>query len=267
MSPAGDTNRADDALTITAISVLSEIVADVLHEGFGHAAIALLTGTKSGVLTTVAWSSVEESTRLVAAGGTLVNLVAALVFWLALRSAKNASIGTRYFLLISCAFNLLTGTGYFFFSGVTNFGDWANVIDGLAPHWMWRTLLIVFGAATYYTSVLVVGVALVRYVGAPRNESKRLRKLTLIPYVTAVVLACAAAALNPLGVQLIWQSALAATGGGQSGLLWLQYYIPRETVPERARETLGRSYGWIGAAVACAVPFIFVLGRGITLHG
>lgn len=265
MPVAADTNRADDALTLIAISVLAEIVADTLHEGLGHAAIALLTGTKSGVLTTVAWSSAQETTRLVAAGGTLVNLAAALVFWLALRSARNASIHTRYFLAISCAFNLFTGTGYFFFSGVTNFGDWAQVIDGLAPHWLWRTLLIVFGAGTYYASVLVVGVGLVR-VGIPRNESKRLRKVTFIPYVAAVAMACAAAALNPLGIQLLWQSALAATAGGQSGLLWLHYYIPRGTVPERAPEILGRSYGWIVAAVVCALPFIFVLGRGVTIH-
>jgi hypothetical protein len=50
------------------------------------------------VLTTVAWSSAFDS-RLVAAGGTLVNLAAALVFWIALRNAKLASVRMRYFLL------------------------------------------------------------------------------------------------------------------------------------------------------------------------
>ena len=34
--------------------------------------------------------------------------------------------------------NLFTGTGYFFFSGVANFGDWAAVIHGLQPYWAWR---------------------------------------------------------------------------------------------------------------------------------
>src|SRR5882762_9881527 len=58
----------DDVLTVCAISLLAEILANVLHEGLGHAATALLTGTKSGVLTTVAWSSDVDS-RLVAAGG------------------------------------------------------------------------------------------------------------------------------------------------------------------------------------------------------
>ena len=39
----------DDVLTICAISLLAEVIADVLHEGLGHAATALLTGAKSGV--------------------------------------------------------------------------------------------------------------------------------------------------------------------------------------------------------------------------
>jgi hypothetical protein len=32
------------------------MLASVIHEGLGHAATALLTGAKSGVLSTVAWS-------------------------------------------------------------------------------------------------------------------------------------------------------------------------------------------------------------------
>jgi hypothetical protein len=107
----------DDALTVCAISSLAAILADVIHEGLGHAATALLTGTQSGVLTTVAWSSAFDS-RLVAAAGTLANLAAAVFFWIALRGAKRASVRSRFFLLTSLAFNLFTGTGYFFFSGL-----------------------------------------------------------------------------------------------------------------------------------------------------
>src|SRR5580704_15952704 len=99
----------DDLLTVCAISLLAEILANVLHEGLGHAATALFTGANSGVWTTVAWSSDFDS-RLVAAGGTLANLAAAMVFWIALRSATNASVQFRFFLLTSLAFNLFAGT-------------------------------------------------------------------------------------------------------------------------------------------------------------
>jgi len=255
----------DDALTVCAISVLSAMLADVLHEGLGHAALALITGAQSGVLTTVAWSSALDS-RLVAAGGTLINLAAGIVFWIALRRAKRASIQFRFFLLTSVAFNLLTGTGYFFFSGVTNFGDWAVVIAGWQAHWLWRTLLVAIGMASYYAAILVVGTGLVRYVGVPRTDARRLRKLTFIPYFSAASILAAGGLLNPIGIQLVWQSALPGAAGADCGLLWLRYYIPRKTVPQLGSEGIGRNHVWITVAAILSLVFIFVLGRGITLR-
>ena len=53
-------------------------------------------------------------------------------------SAKRYSPPTRYFLVLAMAGNLFTATGYFLFSGVMNFGDWAAVTKGLEPFWAWR---------------------------------------------------------------------------------------------------------------------------------
>jgi hypothetical protein len=172
----------------------------------------------------------------------------------------------RYFLLIACAYNLFTGTGYFLFSGVTNFGDWAAVISGLHPHWLWRALLVVVGASSYFIAALVVGIGLVRYVGISRHEQRRLRKFTIVPYFSGIVLASVAGLLNPLGMQLLWQSALPATAGGQCGLLWLQYYIPRATEPKPAPDRLARNYLWIVVAAVLAFIYVVVLGRGVTVH-
>lgn len=255
----------DDILTIVAISIIAGILCNILHEGIGHGLTALLSGAKSGVLTTVAWSSAYDS-RLVAAGGTLVNLAAGAIFWLMLRKSASFSVSMRYFLLISFAFNLFTGTGYFFFSGITDFGDWAAVIQGLHPHWAWRTLLAVGGAIAYFIAVRLIGAALVRYVGVPRAKQKRLRRLTLMPYLSAIALASAAGVLNPLGLRLLWQSALPATAGGQSGLLWLQYYIPRGAQPIREADRLSRSSAWILASAIVAVAYVTILGRGVNIH-
>jgi hypothetical protein len=255
----------DDALTVCAISLLSGMLADLLHEGLGHGAMALMTGAQSGLLTTVAWSSTFDS-KLVAAGGTLANLAAGVIFWIALTRTKRSSVQLRFFLLTSSAFNLFAGTGYFFFSGVTNFGDWAVVIADLQPHWRWRTMLVVIGIAAYYVVVLVIGTGLVRYVGVPRTEQRRLRRLTLIPYFSATLLLAAGGLLNPIGIQLVWQSALPGTAGAHSGLLWLRYYIPRKTVPAVGSEGINRNFVWITAAAILSLVFIFVVGRGITLH-
>ena len=263
-SPADSARLSDDALTVCAISVLAAMLASLLHEGVGHAAIALATGTKSGLLTAVAWSS-ETDSKLVAAGGTLVNLAAGAIFWIALRRAQKLPIRTRYFLLISLAFNLFDGTGYFFFSGITDFGDWARVIEGMQPHWMWRLVLFAVGVATYYGSVILVGNGYVRDLGVRLEDSARLRKLSLLPYVSAIVIVGLAGLMNPISKALVWQSALPATAGAHSGLLWFRYYVSKKTTPLYSPESIERSYRWIGTAAVSALVYVFVLGHGMTL--
>jgi hypothetical protein len=262
--PATPDLISDDALTVCAISVLAAMLASVLHEGFGHAAIALATGARSGLLTAVAWSS-ESDSRLVAAGGTLVNLAAGAAFWAASRKAQKLSITTRYFLLISMAFNLFDGTGYFLFSGVSNFGDWARVIEGMQPPWMWRLALFAVGVAAYYASVLLVGQAYVRDLGVRLEDAARLRRLSLLPYTSAIVIVGLAGLLNPISKALVWQSALPATAGAHSGLLWFRYYVPKKITPRYSSEPIGRSYRWICAAAVSALIFVLVLGHGLTL--
>jgi hypothetical protein len=159
------------------------------------------------------------------------------------------------------------GLAISFFPGVTNFSDWAVVIADLHAHWLWRTLLVVTGMAAYYVALLVVGSGLVRYVGVRRTEARRLRQLTFIPYFSAVAILCAGGLLNPIGIQLVWQSALPGAAGADCGLLWLRYYIPKKTVPELGSEGIGMNYVWITVAAILSLIFIFVLGRGTTLHG
>lgn len=267
VNPAAEsaTVSHDDLLTIVAISIVALILSTMLHEGLGHAAVALLTGTTSGTLSTVAWSSAYDS-RLVAAGGTIVNLIAGMIFWLALRAAPNSSAQARLFLLISSAFNLFAGTGYFFFSGVTNFGDWRQVIAGLRPYWIWRTLLVVVGICAYYAAMRIVGGSLVRYLGVPASNLVRFRRLTWIPYFTAILTEVVAGLRNPLGLSLVFESALPATAGAQCALLFLVHYIPKSTATGPNQQLIPRSYPWIATSAVLALVFILVLGPGIQLH-
>jgi len=253
----------DDTLTICSISLLAAIIADILHEAVGHAGLAMLLGARSGVLSTVAWSSTFES-RLVAAGGTLVNLAAGAIFYLLLRRAKHLSASMRYFLLLCMAFNLLDGTGYFFFSGVTNFGDWAQVIANSHPHWLWRTTLVVVGIAAYYGAVVLLGTTFVRDLGISANDP-RLTRLSTIPYLSAVVLVTVSGLFNPIGIKLVFLSALPATAGAYCGLLWFRHYIPSRVAPARNAEIVHRGYAWVAVAGILALLFVIVLGRGITI--
>ena len=47
-------------------------------------------------------------------------------------------------------FNLFDAGGYFLFSGVGNFGDWAAVVGEWQPAWAWRVGLIALGTVTYF---------------------------------------------------------------------------------------------------------------------
>ena len=255
----------DDLLTIIAISIVALMLGTMLHEGLGHGAVAMLNGTTSGTLSTVAWSSTHDS-RLVAAGGTIVNLIAGVFFWAALHAVRNASASTRFFLLIACAFNLFAGTGYFFFSGVTGFGDWQQVIAEMRPYWLWRTLLIVTGVAAYYVAMRVVGASVVRYLGVPTSDRQRFRRLTWTPYFAAIIIEVSAGLRNPLGLPLVFESALPATAGGECALLFLVYYVPKSTVAGSNSQPISRSYPWIVISAALTAVFILILGPGIQIH-
>lgn len=160
--------------------------------------------------------------------------------------------------------NLFTATGYFFFSGVANFGDWAAVIRGLQPHWLWHLGLVLLGAASYYASMLVVAAKLKHFHGEGAG-SRRLRSLSWTPYFTDGILAGIAGIFNPAGLFYVVASALPSTLGANAGLLSLPSMMRNWRVKaEDQIAPISRSRGWIAAGVIAALLFIFVLGRGIT---
>lgn len=251
----------DDRLTLIAISALACILQDVLHEGLGHGVTAWLSGAHQLTMSTVALQS-DLDTRWISANGTLVNLFFAAIFWLLLLSPQRYRPATHYFLVLAMAGNLFTGTGYFFFSGVTNFGDWAAVFRGLQPHWMWQLGLVVVGVTSYYASMLVVRAKLRPFF---EERSRRLRELCWTPYFTDGILAGLGGLLNPAGLFYVIASALPSTLGANAGLLSLPGMMRRQgRSQEKQVEPIERSIAWIATAALSSLLFIFVLGRGLT---
>jgi len=253
----------DDRLTLMAISVLACILQDVLHEGLGHGVTAWLSGAHKVTMSTVALQC-DNDTRWISANGTLVNLLFAAIFWVVLFRPQRYRPATRYFLVLAMTGNLFTGTGYFFFSGVTNFGDWAAVIQGLQPHWIWQLGLIVLGVASYYASMLLVGAKLNPF-RSQSEDSRRLRGLCWTPYFTDGILAGLGGLLNPAGLFYVIASALPSTLGANAGLLSLPSMMRRWSHgPEEPVAPIERSIPWIATATVASLLFIFVLGRGLT---
>jgi hypothetical protein len=253
----------DDRLTLIAISVLACILQDVLHEGLGHGVTAWLSGAHRLTMSTVALQS-DVETRWVSANGTLINLLFGAIFWLFLRRSKGYGPATRYFLVLAMAGNLFTGTGYFFFSGVFNFGDWAAVIQDLQPHWVWQLGLVALGMVSYYASMLVVAAGLKPFHDK-EDCARRLRVLCWTPYFTDGILAGLGGLFNPLGLFYVIASALPSTLGANAGLLSLPGMMRSWSRSEEEKVgTVGRSATWIITAVLASLLFIFVLGRGVT---
>ena len=253
-----------DLATIIAISIVAFAIANLLHEGAGHGGACVLTGGHAKALSSVHFECSRDS-RLIAAGGSLVNLVAGFLCWLALRFINHAKRHWVYFLWLLMTINLLQACGYFLFSGVGNFGDWADVIHGLAPAWLWRSGLIILGLVSY---ALVVWLALLelRPFLAERDWKRGGAKdLTIVPYLTGGILYTVAGAFNPVGMILVGLSAAAASFGGTSGMAWMTQYLGSKLAPKISCQPLilERSRGWIMIAFITTAIFIGVLGRGV----
>src|SRR5580700_5575611 len=256
----GEVARQDDWPTVMAASVLSCVLQDVLHEGLGHGVTAWLSGSRQVTMSTVALQS-DIETRWVSANGTLVNLFFALIFWLLLLRPQRYKMATRYFLVLAMAGNLFTGTGYFFFSGVTNFGDWAAVIRGSQPHWMWQLGLVVVGVASYYASMLVVAAKLKPFQ-EKNPTSRRIRAFCWTPYFTDGILAGLGGLLNPAGLFYVIASALPSTLGANAGLLSLPGIMRRWSRSQEPQVgPIERNTAWIATGAVAGLLFIFVLGR------
>jgi hypothetical protein len=264
-----ETKPALDAFTVGAIAILAYILGNILHEGLGHGGACLLSGGRPLVVSSVHFEC-SADTRLVDAGGTLVNLMAGAVFLALGRLTAPAYPRWKYFFWIAMTVNLYTGTGYFLFSGIGGIGDWALFIEGLGRQWLWRVGLAVTGGITYFLAARLSLLELRVLIGSDKAE-RYLRAvcLTRTPYFTGGVLMCLAGALNPKGMILILVSAAASTFGGTSGLVWATDWLRRGRLipdgPAAGPLPISRSWPLLVGAGLVGIAFIFVLGPSVRL--
>lgn len=244
-----------DKATIVSMTAIALAVATTLHEGVGHGVTAWLRGDVVTQLTSNHLSSVTPD-RWVSAGGTIANLITGMASMLASKAAGRRA-NLRYFLWIFGALNLLSGTGYFLFSGVLGVGDWEQVIAGVPHYAALRVAMAVSGALLYVAAVRWIASGLKPFVGR-RNEYNTVGRMA---YVTACAVDCVAGAFDPLGVHLLLISTIPAVFGGLSGLLWADVFLRNTTMDDPLR--VQRSAAWWVAAVIIAGLFIGVLGPGV----
>ena len=241
--------------TIISMAVVATAIATLLHEGVGHGVVAWLRGDIPTELTSNHLSDLRPD-RWVDAGGTLVNLLAGGASLLVSR-ALGTRANVRYFFWLLAAHNLLTGAGYFLFSGIFGFGDWYEVILGLPHQVLLRIGMALFGAALYTLVVRLLAVGIRPFVA----ERRTYNVVGRLPYLAACVFNTAAGLLDPMGLKLLFVSTIPAAFGGSSGMLWADELMPR-TAPAEAL-VVQRAPSWWIVAVILGICYIVVLGRGI----
>ncbi len=240
---------------IISMAVLASGSAHLLHEAVGHGVTAWLRGDVPTELTSNHLSTLRPD-RWVDAGGTLVNLFAGAISLLASRCAGNHA-NLRYFLWLLAAFNLLSGAGYFLFSGVIGFGDWQEVIREWPHQRTLRIVMAIFGAALYVVAMRLLAVAI-----KPFCANRRAYNIVgRLPYLAACLFSCAAGAFDPLGLKLLLVSTVPAAFGGSSGLLWADTMLPAKAATRTL--LIHRQAVWWIAAVVLGLAYVVIVGRGI----
>jgi hypothetical protein len=270
MQPAIRPATRDDLPTLAALGVLAFSLANISHEGLGHGLATLAVGGRAVLWTTCYFNADGHYSKWIPAAGGLMNLFVGLSALAALRLFSRCSPHVRYFLVLVAAFNLFFAFGYPAYSGIAQFGDWAAVTSGLSPHWLWRGLLIVVSVLGYSATMLLLARAIAPFTATPDSSpagpSSRARflRLTLTPYIAAMLLACAAAALNPQGWLTLLTSGLPAAAAA-FGLTQLDHLVAAP-LPMRLGPhipPMPRSLAWIFAAALVALLFVAILGPGL----
>jgi hypothetical protein len=266
-------SRRPDWLTVIGVAVVAHTVTTMVHEGLGHGGACLLVGCRPQLLTTMQFQG-DESTvstsgiKFIAAGGTLANLVAATVAASLLRRRQERADAGEFFLWLFATVNLLQAAGYLMYSGATNIGDWAEVVRGLTPVWVWHAGLLVVGAVSYWLSARWAMGRLgrrLRTSGTARVAEAN--RYSVIAYVVGGVVSLAAGLFEPGGALIVLISGVAASLGGTSALAWGPQLLhdPRFGEPEDPPLLVDRDRRWIAAGAVAAAVFVFVVGHGVRL--
>jgi hypothetical protein len=267
-------------LTIVSVAAIAYALATVVHEGAGHGGACVLTGCKPQLVTSMQFLGDESglpatASRIIAAGGSVANVVAAAVALLVMRhrGKRQRDRGVRttwYFCWLVASINLLQASGYLLYSGITGVGDWAAVVKGAGPVWLWRLLLSLAGGVAYYATARWS----MRRLGAhlSRDVDERVTQANwyaLTAYVTGGVLSVLAGLRDPGGMWLVVISGAAASLGGTSALAWGPQLLrdPRFAPNGDGELVVGSRWRWMIAGVVVALGFVLVLGRGVRLRG
>lgn len=267
-TPQSNSNKPRiDLITISAITVIAYLLAQIIHEGVGHGGVALLFGAKIVQVTNTNLqydpSGVSNAaSRAIAMGGTLANVIFGVLALWYLKKSASQSANMRFFLWLFGHVNLFKGFGYLLIT-FAPIGDWHDAAAGLPSEAVWMIAFTLLGAVTSLVTFFHAARTLDEFIGRDEDRRKRAFTLTLVPYLlggTVNVLAT----IFGLGVTVYTFTGALATFGGAFLMVWLGFAVgrPRVNTPQEPL-TSTRNTGWVIAGTIALAIYFFWLGPGL----
>jgi len=253
-----------------AIAAVAFCLTTAIHEGV-HALACVGVGSELKELSAMHVSCESNAlwqSKIVSGLAAIVNIILGVFLLLILRLSQQRSSGTQFFLWLFMLMNWLLGAGYWMFSGIANVGDWATVINGWEPSWLWRVMMAVVGTGFYIYFIWLSLHEFGKIVGGSdeKEQISRSTKLGIISYITAVLVTIAAGLFNPYGMTgLPAVAALFLALGGMSPLLWMMQWFSAKSFTKVKKAPLAINRQWVWVIIAVVVVFIdaVILGRTI----
>ncbi len=222
------------AINAFAIALVAALAVQNLHE-VCHGLAALLVGAQWRVWNLFAVDIVYGDTTnlwgklLIEANPAMVNILGGLLgAALFSRSWALRRPTLRLFLMFFGAYSLFMGFGYlmsdplFYEPGVSQYGDWKQVIAMLGGGWGVRLPILAIGIAGWVWGFFWLGRAALQFGEALPSPSQRLRlaqALLLVPYIIVNLLFTLLSFWHPLGAEGIFLT-LSQYWGGYAGFIW-----------------------------------------------
>jgi hypothetical protein len=256
-----------DGLTVVAIASIAMSFNVAFHEGI-HALTCIAVGgqlQEYSALYASCDSPTEAQAKMVAGSAPTFNLIAGLLLWIILRNSRKQTSEIQFFLWLFMLMNWFYGAGYLAFSGITYIGDWAVVISGWEPIWLWRVLLIIVGLLFFLLFIWLGLREFGQMIGGDGDEQfSRGNKLCVLSYVSSIAVVLIAGLFCPYEfLSLPVTAGIMAAIVALSPFLGMMRWLRTNTFEKLVKEPLEihRNWQWIGASVIVVFTYVFVLGR------
>lgn len=153
---------------LSAIGILSYVIADIIHEVIGHGGTCLIIGNKIELLTAVYFKS-RPGNIFIDIGGPISNLIfGALTFFILTKTSF-----AKLLLFQVAAYNLFWFSGTILHSAISKTGDWTFAINEIAGEPLGKLCLIVSGILVY-----TIIIKILNYYLKTENKEKQIEPLT-----------------------------------------------------------------------------------------